>query len=197
MKLIQVTPRLQKYVVYDGDFSHGGVSLGPHGSIDTKLAKSWVSMLKRCYDPVAHDFSRYGAAGVSVCKDWHSLANYLVAVKQLPNWDKKSNDWRTYQLDKDYYSSNQYSPDTCVWLTATDNSTYRGTTVPVRITDCFGHERVFLSIREAAKEMGFCRVTLQNMRDKGKIQGNYKLQAQLIGWRVDTFKSEVPLRRVL
>lgn len=195
--IVLVAPRLQEYVPYEGDFSHGGVALGPHGGIDARLAKSWASMLKRCYDPLAPDFHKYGAAGISVCKEWHSLAEYIRAIKMLPNWGKKLADWEVYQLDKDYYSSNQYSPSTCVWLTVTDNSTYRSTTVPISITDCFGRAKVYLSIREASRALGFCRVTLQNLRDKGPISGNYKLQSQLIGWRIDTYTPEHPIRRGL
>ena len=153
MPLIEVGPRVKEYEPYA--FWVLGTPLIGYGAkdtnpIDKKLAKAWWYMMQRCYNPEHQDYGAYGAKGISVCKGWHQVANYVAGVKLLHGWESKLKDW-TCELDKDYYSSNQYSPETCVWLSQDENLTYRGR--PVKVT-CFGVETIYLSMAKAGRATG-------------------------------------------
>lgn len=84
----------------------------------------WMNMLNRCYNPDYRDYYLYGEKGVFVCNRWLVFENYLEDIQRLPNWEKARRHPSLYQLDKDYYGSNCYSPETCVWLTEGDNNLY-------------------------------------------------------------------------
>lgn len=92
---------------------------------DKLLKKTWHHMIERCYNTSCKEYPYYGGSGVFVDTEWHCFANFVKDVKYLPNWHKKKNNPSGYQLDKDYFSSNCYSKDTCVWLTKADNILYR------------------------------------------------------------------------
>ena len=66
-------------------------------------------------------------------KGRHDFENFKEDVINLPHWWYKKNNWEEYNLDKDYYGSNQYSPDTCVWLSKEENHFYTRTATPLSV----------------------------------------------------------------
>ncbi len=94
----------------------------------------WNNMLERCYNPQHKDYPAYGGKGVSVCLKWHNFQEYLRDIQSLPNFGKSG-----FVLDKDYYASNQYNPESCVWLPECDNIAYQGTAVYVKDILCVSH----------------------------------------------------------
>lgn len=94
-------------------------------SLDKNLLKVWSHMLSRCYNEYCSEYMYYGAKGVFVCNRWLNFSNFREDVCLLPNWVHKVKNLSLYQLDKDYYNSNCYSPSTCVWLTKGENILYR------------------------------------------------------------------------
>lgn len=102
----------------------------PTEEIDKKLLKTWRHIIDRCYKPSCKEYVYYGGKSVFLSQEWHTLSNFLKDVKRLPNWYHKYNSYTegkftAWQLDKDYYGSNCYSKDTCVWLSISDNNLYR------------------------------------------------------------------------
>jgi len=93
--------------------------------LDENLYKVWSHMLDRCYNPECKEYEFYGNKGVFVCNRWLSFERFIADVKNLPNWREKKLNPKNYQLDKDYYHSNCYSPDTCVWLKSSENKRYQ------------------------------------------------------------------------
>src|SRR5262249_10905563 len=59
----------------------------------------------------------YGGRGVFVDERWHDFNNFLSDALRLPNGWLKLEYPHEYELDKDYYATNKYSPQTCLWLT--------------------------------------------------------------------------------
>jgi len=106
----------------------GDMLLDKSVPIQAHFYSIWQSMLERCYNPSHPAYENYGGDGIFVCNRWLNFTNFFNDLKRLPNWHLKKNDWDGYQLDKDYYSSNCYSPKTCVWLSKAHNVLYRGDT---------------------------------------------------------------------
>ena len=99
------------------------------------LKKKWAGMMKRCYN---EDYKKDSHAydNIFVHNRWHCFANFLEDVKYIPQYflarEEKFENW---QLDKDYYGSNAYSKDTCVFLKLKENVTYARSKGCYEITD--------------------------------------------------------------
>ena len=114
------------------------------------LRSRWTAMIKRCYDSKNNRFNTYGAKGVFVDEKWHSFENYLRDIRRLPQFVlAREAGFKGYHLDKDYYDSNCYSRDTCVWLEVKDNITY--SKKPLNLIHPDGTKELFLSISDAEK----------------------------------------------
>jgi thymidylate synthase len=116
----------------------------------THLKSVWRKMLNRCYSEKHVEYHNYGGKGIFVDERWHNFENFVDDVKTLPNWNLKIDNIKEYNLDKDYYGSNCYSKDTCVWLSIKDNTLY-STSIPFVYTDESGRDTIFLSKSECAE----------------------------------------------
>jgi thymidylate synthase len=175
-ELVYVKPRMVPFSdYYNPDSTHSGDEL------NGKLKATWSNMLKRCYDKDTHNYRQYGGKGVFVCQRWHTYRFFVEDVQKLPNWKHKLNDWDNYNLDKDYYSSNCYSPDTCLWLSKTENSIYVNSSALIVISPN-GHAEIYPSINTAAKELGIARNTLHRFGNRVPelLKGRNKV---LKGWK--------------
>lgn len=117
-----------------------------------QLQRHWYKILERCYNPDTLEYCLYGGSGIFVHPDWHCFATFQKDVKQIPNWNNKRLHPTLYELDKDYFQSNCYSKETCVWLTSKHNCLYRTNPTPFTITDPDGNTFVRLSVPDVAVE---------------------------------------------
>lgn len=164
-RVVLIDKKSLKHVEYNGDFSSAcGIKVG---TIDNKLRSTWVRMMKRCYNKTQHNYAAYGGVGVSVCKRWHNCKTFISDVKKIPHWWYKKNDWNNYELDKDYFGSNQYSPDTCVWLQKGENNFYTRATTPVKMITPDGDEYVFVTLNDAARKNNIASSTLRRFVNFG------------------------------
>lgn len=88
----------------------------------------WKSMLSRCYNKDNKNYNNYGAKGIKVCDRWLC---YEYFCQDLPNilgynmWKMYPN---IYRLDKDTLQQDiedcnkVYSPETCIFISARNNS---------------------------------------------------------------------------
>lgn len=75
----------------------------------------WASMLKRCNNPKATNYARYGGRGIQVCERWHDFRLFLEDMGIRPDGceiDRKDND-------------GNYEPGNCQWITSSANSRNR------------------------------------------------------------------------
>ena len=129
--------------------------------IDGILYKTWSHMIDRCYNTKCREYSNYGAKGIFVSKRWHNFSNFIEDVKQMRGFYLKMYKPHEYQLDKDYYGSNCYSMDTCVWIHKELNVKYKDNINPIIVTDNLdGSTEICMSISEACNILG----TSENLR---------------------------------
>lgn len=89
-----------------------------------KLKPTWEAMIHRCYNSSDRCYNLYGGKGVYVVDKWLIFSNFLEDVINLPNFNKKLQDWSNYTLDKDFSGLGYYGPDSCVWLTKKEQTVF-------------------------------------------------------------------------
>ena len=120
--------KVRRDAVFSGavkdDFEPSVYGVGYVGDINNEVKKTtlykraykiWNSMIQRCYDKKFHEYHCYGGKGVVVCKRWHNFTNFFCDIKKLYGYYQwKSSNF--YELDKDYFGSNMYCPEGCIFI---------------------------------------------------------------------------------
>ena len=120
------------------------------------LKQNWTSIMERCYNKKAKAYKRYGEKGVFVSKEWRVFENFLKTIKDLPNFKMARNEnFKNWNIDKDYFGSNCYSKETCVWLKEEENQKYKKTSNVIKITKN-EKEKIVLTATDATRETGIC-----------------------------------------
>ena len=112
-------------------------------------------MFRRCYsDTYQNEHPTY--RGAFVHHKWHSFENFLRDVRMIPQYFlAREDNFNGWDLDKDYYASNCYSNDTCVFLKHCENSLYAKSTGCYEITDTTNNEKYYeINITDFAKGIG-------------------------------------------
>jgi|SRR5882724_12144428 len=85
-----------------------------HGMTNTPTFKSWDSMLQRCTNKNAPDYSRYGGVGVKICSRWlTSFINFYEDMGERP---------KGTTIDRYPNPKGNYEPDNCRWGTQEQQS---------------------------------------------------------------------------
>lgn len=125
----------------------------------SKVYRAWYSMRDRCLNPNSTSYYRYGARGVQVCDRWNpkeggSFENFLADMGEPPT--------DQHQLDKDKLGDGfLYSPETCCWLTPSENLEHTRRTAWVT----YQGQRMLLT--HAARLSGIALATITNRRRRG------------------------------
>ena len=121
----------------------------------TVLKDKWENMMRRSYSQnykASHD--TYD--DVFVHQDWHSFEQFLRDIREVPQYFLAREDgFKGWDLDKDYYGSNAYSKNTCVFLKHQENALYAETKGCYQILDTTTNKKFYeINISEFANVIG-------------------------------------------
>lgn len=138
----------------------------------TILKDKWRNMLRRCY---SEQYQKVHEAykDAFVHQDWHSFKNFLEDVRMLPQYFlAREDNFIGWDLDKNYYGSNAYSKDTCVFLKHSENTLYAKRNGCYKITDTTNNAQYYeININDFAKMIGKQQSNIDRGIHKG---GKYK-----------------------
>ncbi len=101
-----------------------------HKLTKNRLYDTWKHMIDRCYNPKNKFYSYYGGNGISVCKEWHTAANFINDM--FPSYIEG------LTLDR-INSSLNYNKDNCRWA---NKSTQSRNNRKLRINNTSGYKGV-------------------------------------------------------
>lgn len=81
---------------------------------------AWKGMKRRCLNPRAKDFSRYGGRGITVDPAWAMFSNFLADMGCRPT--------ARHSLER-IANDRGYSPGNCMWATRKEQARNRKTVV--------------------------------------------------------------------
>lgn len=153
---------LNKNIVKDCYQKIGYNGFGCIGNIDNikniskiqlaNLKQIWTNMLYRCYNPEDKDYNNYGAKGIFVDNNWQCFEFFVKDLKLVPQYFlAKKDNFKGWNLDKDYFNSNCYSKDTCVFLAKQENILY-SFSKPFIVNGPLVND-LYISQTEAAKDL--------------------------------------------
>lgn len=96
-----------------------------HGFCKTRLYREWAGIIQRCENKSSTSYNRYGALGVSVCKEWHKFENFLEWSIANGYSDKLTID----RID----STGNYEPNNCRWVGNLEQANNKSTNVFITI----------------------------------------------------------------
>ena len=154
-----------------------------------QLRKRLFGIIDRCYNPNTKSYKHYGAVGVTVCNEW------LDNPQQFIDWAMANGYESNLVVDKDILcdelniSPKVYSPQTCQWITASENSRYvnanRVHREVERYTIAGEYIDTFKSCVEAAIAVGVCSSNINRVCNElrmlaGEWQWKFKDSDKLI-----------------
>ena len=178
-------------------------------TIYDKMLKAWGHMIERCYHQKCKQYPLYGGNGIFVSNAWHDFSHFIWDVIKLPGWVNVLRHPTRYDIDKDYYGSNCYSVDTCVWLNHDENVLYTKST-PFYIIDTDGNKKLYISTKKCEADYNlpsraintnslqngkYKQYTLQKVSD-GKLY-RYKLPVNQLQNVINTLKTDPTNRRMI
>ena len=185
---------------------------------------------ERDYKNIDSDMERYlYSTWVYILRDtkktldvrWLNFTNFVRDARYLPNWSAKKIKPLEYVLDTNYYCTDMYSKDTCVWLHQADYALYKDT-LPIKVTNRItGTTAIELSmyacidkyatslediktellnrqeIDEASNQKRQGKYSFEYMRDEEDFVYRYKLPVNQVNKLIETLKNDSQSRRMI
>lgn len=83
------------------------------GLSNHRLYKTWWGIKERCYSPSSSNYSKYGAKGIRMCKEWEHFQTFY-------DWAMTNNYSDELTIDR-LDSKGDYTPKNCRWITLAEN----------------------------------------------------------------------------
>lgn len=126
-----------------------------HKLSNTSTYTVWRQMKNRCLKKDNKDYERYGARGISICKDWLKFENFVYDMGERP---------AGLQLDRINNNGN-YEKNNCRWVTPKENCNNR------RSSRFIEYNGEIKTIIQWAKEFNICSKVLMY-----RLKANWPLE---------------------
>lgn len=128
-------------------------SVRTHGLRSNPLYSVHNGMMRRCHDPKDKEFKNYGKRGITVCKKWHNIKNFVSEMES-----SYSKGLLIERVD----NSKGYSKKNCRWATPAEQSRNKRSNIKYK-GEC---------ARDAAKRLGGCNslVIMRIWRNKWSLE---------------------------
>ncbi len=114
---------------------------------DRRIYWIWHTMVRRCHNPQAGDYDRYGGRGIAVCEEWrHDFAAFQA-------WALEHGYAEGLQCDR-IDNDGDYRPDNCRWVTAGENALNRSSCQRMELAG------TTKTVTEWAEQLGLNRYTI-------------------------------------
>lgn len=123
-----------------------------HGCVNSGLYNIWKAMLYRCNNEKAINYKHYGGRGISVCKRWHDVRNFVE--------DMKHGYMEGLTIER-IDANGDYCIENCTWVTRAEQNRNKRNSRYVVV------EGKKLTITDAAKNYGVNITTLWRKLNKG------------------------------
>jgi len=118
---------------------HGHSGNQVDGSKESREYSIWCGIKKRCYNPNAQRWERYGGRGIKMCNDWKmNFESFLRDMGKCPEG------MSIHRINND----GDYEPSNCVWSDNFEQANNRSNNVYMTVDD----ER--LTVAQAARKLG-------------------------------------------
>lgn len=146
----------------------------------TILKDKWESMFFRCYsDRYKNLYKTYDDKFVH--HRWHSFENFLKDIRMVPQYFlAREDNFNGWDLDKDYYGSNCYSKESCVFLKHNENTLYAKTNGCYKIIDTTTNQICYeINITEFANKINEQQQTVQKHIANNQEYKNFRFEQLL------------------
>ena len=129
-----------------------------HGESYARLHNIWGLMKQRILNPNSKNYKYYGGRGITICPEWTN--DYIV----FRDWALTNGYKEGLQIHRE--NDGNYEPDSCKWVTRTENLRHTRKTITMEIAD---------EIRDLYKTGNFSMQELGNKYSISKQMVSYIL----------------------
>jgi hypothetical protein len=126
-----------------------------HGETNTKLWKSWKSMVERTTKPSSSHYKKYGGRGITVFEEWKVYENFARYIGHPPS--------EHHTIDR-IDNLKGYFPGNVRWATHKEQAANRSTNVWVEI------DGTKMILSEAAKVLNISKSSASRWLKQGKLK---------------------------
>ncbi len=119
-----------------------------HGMTGTTSYNTWRNMMRRCEDPTAEHYNRYGGRGITVCEEWRTFEAYNEWFQEtnIPGLTmERMNNEKNYEPSNVKWKDMAHQAQNTTLLRTNNSTGYRGVKTQRRSSKKKGNEMKYIA----------------------------------------------------